>query len=670
MSRKGLSVFFLLVIVAALAACNRIDAIVDDITGRATPVIEIPTPIATAVFATATADLPPQTATPTPSAIPPATATATPSPTALPPTATPSPTALPPTALPPTNTAVPPTVTSPAPSPTPTGGPQPTRIQFAPGASMAQLNDALAAGGDLNRYVLRLGANQRLSVGVYASPPAETTITIRNSAGQTIGSGTDMSGATVTTTAVGDYTLDIGNAVTSPAVSYVLTVNAPPPPTGAPQRIEFGPGQTSATVNGLVRANVSAPYILRAAAGQILVLNLTGQPANTVDVVISDPAGVALNSSRDPLLGLVTDLPVTGDYTITLSTNSMADVSYVMDIIIPPPTSDPTRIQFAPGATSATVTGALLFGGDTDTWVVRAVAGQTMSIGFAADRAGWIFVFVYDSAGRLIAYGQDTDGTISPMGADGAVFRVPADGDYTILVSTVQAAPPVNYSMAVDLPPATGPQPVRIEFGPGQSSAALNDEIVAGGFPRQYVIYVVAGQTLITRLDDIPAGNVDITISDASGLVYNFGRAPTELATRVPRTGDYLITLNTASPTPVAYTLTFRVPPLPDITEATRIIFAQGSATTTVSGDLAFGGDVDRWVINGRAGQTMTLYLGASLPGWTMVYVYNAAGDIIALGSDADVIAAPLATDGDYRIVVAGDPAAGPITYSMVVEIP
>src|SRR5690606_3865159 len=163
---------------------------------------------------------------------------------------------------------------------------------------------------------------------------------------------------------------------------------------------------------------------------------------------------------------------------------------------------------------------------------------------------------------------------------------------------------------------------------------------------------------------------VDITISDATGRVYNFGRAPTELGTRIPQTGDYLVTLATSSATPVSYTLTFMLPPLPDSAAATRIIFAQGSTTTTVSGDLALGGDVDHWAINGQAGQTMTLYLGASLPGWTMVYVYNPAGDIIALGADTAVIAAPLAETGDYRIVVAGDPAAGPITYSMVVEIP
>ena len=250
-------------------------------------------------------------------------------------------------------------------------------------------------------------------------------------------------------------------------------------------------------------------------------------------------------------------------------------------------------------------------------------------------------------------------------------------GDYTIDVSNFNAAPAVSYTLTVTVPPLGQPptqpaptQPTRIEFGPGQTSAGFDGQVVAGGQPRQYIIRMAAGQTLITRLNDNPLGNVDITVTDAAGRTVNFGRAPTELGTRVASTGDYTVTLSTSAATPVSYSLTVIAPPLPNAAAATRIIFATGSTTTTVSGDLPFGGDVDNWVIRGQAGQTMSLYLGSSLPGWLMVYVYNASGDIIALGSDLDVIAAPLAFTDDYRIVVISDPAAGPTSYSMVVEIP
>ena len=81
-------------------------------------------------------------------------------------------------------------------------------------------------------------------------------------------------------------------------------------------------------------------------------------------------------------------------------------------------------------------------------------------------------------------------------------------------------------------------------------------------------------------------------------------------------------------------------------------------------------GSTETWVIRALAGQTLNVYLGASQAGWMMGYVYNTAGDILALGSDMNVLSAPLAANDDYFIVLVSDAGAGPITYSMVVEIP
>ena len=641
MSSKISSSLLLMVVLVFLAACRVFGP------GPALPtaapvaptLTQAPNPSTPAVFATATAQTPPQTSTPTPSPTA-TTAPPTPSPTAT--TAPPTPS---PMAMPLTPTALPPTV---------------TRIQFAPGASVAQLNDALAAGGDLNQYVLRLAAGQVVSVGVFASVPAVTTIAIRDSSGRSLASGTDMSGVSATTTAAGDYFIDVGSGATAPAVSYLLTVNAPPLPAGTPQRITFGPGQTSATVNGQVRPEQQARYVLRAAAGQRLVLNLSGQPINTVDVTISGPDGGVLNTARDPLYGLVTDLPTGGDYTLTLGTTWSTGATYVMDIVIPPPPpAEPTRIVFATGATSATVNGGLDFGGDVDAWVIRAAAGQSMQISVAAQPGTWLNLFVYDAAGRLAANGDDTIGV---------TFPVPATGDYTILAASIEAAPPMNYSLTVSLPPVVESQPQRITFGPGQTSVTVEGQASAEA-PAVYLISLTGGQTLLTDLADNPPGTVDITVEDAGGNLLNFGRGPTQLSSRVAVAGDVRITLGTTGGAS-AYTLRVTAPPLPDTAGATRIIFAPGTTTTTVAGQLPAAGGVDHWIIRGQAGQTLSLFLGASRPGRLQVYVYNAAGDIIALGSDLDVIAAPLFAADDYRMVVVSEPAADPITYSMVIEIP
>ena len=189
-----------------------------------------------------------------------------------------------------------------------------------------------------------------------------------------------------------------------------------------------------------------------------------------------------------------------------------------------------------------------------------------------------------------------------------------------------------------------------------------------GGTPAtQYVIRGQAGQTLLTALTDNPPGNVNIAVRDAAGNTLNFGRAPTELGTRLSATGDYLITLDTAGAA-VNYRLTVTVPPLPGA--ATRIIFPIGATSTTVTGDLPFGGGANTWVIGAMAGQTMTASLVATTPGWLSVFVYSPAGDLIAVGRDPAGVVVPLSAGGDYTIVVFSDPAAGPISYSMVVTIP
>ncbi len=74
-------------------------------------------------------------------------------------------------------------------------------------------------------------------------------------------------------------------------------------------------------------------------------------------------------------------------------------------------------------------------------------------------------------------------------------------------------------------------------------------------------------------------------------------------------------------------------------------------------------------MIGGTAGQVLDLYVGSDQPGWIRVYVYNAGGDIIALGTDMNTLSAPLNATADYRVVIISDAAAGPISYTMQVTI-
>ena len=334
----------------------------------------------------------------------------------------------------------------------PSPGPvTPQRIQFAPGQSSAQLVDSLAAGGDLNSYVINVAAGQTIQVQVFASPPAATNIYIRNAAGQQITSGTDMSGASATAATAGDYFIDVSNFNAAPAVNYTLTVTVPPisqppPPTTepGPVRISFGPGQTSALLSGGVAANAPAHYVIAIAAGQTLITDLNDNPPANVEITISDPAGNIVNFGRGPT-SLGTVATTTGDYHIRLTTTSAAAVSYALTATAPPlPGGGATRIEFAPGATSATVGGDLPFGGDTDTWLIRGLAGQALNVTVnVAEATGWVRVYVYDPAGNIAGLGTDITGAQAPL---------VTTGDYRIVVVSDQAAGPLSYSMTAEIP--------------------------------------------------------------------------------------------------------------------------------------------------------------------------------------------------------------------------
>lgn len=327
------------------------------------------------------------------------------------------------------------------------GGPvTPARIQYQPGQSSAQLVDSLTAGGDLNSYVLSVGAGQQIQVGVFASPPDATTITIRDSAGRYLTQGTDMSGAVATAATAGDYYIDVGNYFAAPVVNYTLTVTTPPlnpPPPVQPIRIAFGPGQISAQLDGSVAVGLPpVEYIIGLAAGQELLTDLNDNPQGNADVTVRDLAGNVLNFGRAPT-SLGTEVPVTGDYIIVISTMSTAAVNYSLVVTAPPQPGAAQRIEFAPGASSATVGGDIPFGGDTDNWVIRGGPGQTMHVTMGvAEATGWVRVFIYNEAGMLLGLGTDISGVSAPM---------VTNNDYRIVIISDQAAGPLSYSMTVTI---------------------------------------------------------------------------------------------------------------------------------------------------------------------------------------------------------------------------
>jgi hypothetical protein len=86
-----------------------------------------------------------------------------------------------------------------------------------------------------------------------------------------------------------------------------------------PNRIEFKRGTTSTTINGIVRGDEEAEYVLAAKKGQRLIIKLTSAPVKSSVFQLlgedNDTLGLEYNANFD-YSGV---LPKTGDYFITVA---------------------------------------------------------------------------------------------------------------------------------------------------------------------------------------------------------------------------------------------------------------------------------------------------------------------------------------------------------------
>jgi hypothetical protein len=357
---------------------------------------------------------------PTQTPLPPASTTPVP-PTVPPPTNTP---------VPPTNTPVPPTSTPLPPTQTPVAEPPATRIQFATGATSALVEGTVQPAA-INRYVLKASAGQIMRV--YLSPYQQTDLlmAIWGADGDVLLSGhvkADQWSGVLRTTQ--DYFISVTTADGSSAVSYALQVIIP-------ERIQFAAGTTSALVSGGALAGGAHNYVLGAMGGQTMTVRLAVTQGLGLlviwgadgSVLISDHAGATEWSG---------ELPSTQDYYIDVQ--AAADnpaLAYSLEVAIP------ARIQFAPGATSAEVSGTLPPAGAA-TYVLGAMAGQTMKVDLN----------VTQGLGLIIIWGADGTVLISDhAGATEWTGVLPATQDYYIDVRAAADNPPLKYKLEVTIPP-------------------------------------------------------------------------------------------------------------------------------------------------------------------------------------------------------------------------
>jgi hypothetical protein len=314
-----------------------------------------------------------------------------------------------------------------------------------------------------------------------------------------------------------------------------------------------------------------------------------------------------------------------------------------------------TRIRFQPGATSRAVTGQLAARG-TRSYVLRASAGQIMQVALWSNGAARILVRRADGAvlSQGSAQGQGWQG------------RLPQTGDYLVQVAALDQA--ISYCLRVTIF-------ARIQFTRGAASATVSSPVqyclprgpdVVGG----YVLRALAGQTMRVTIDS-PNHNIHLTIKGADGVTlksYDDRSADWEGA--LPSTQDYYL-LPIAMGSDARFTLTVWISPLGQVTSPSRIRFASGATSGTVSGHLSPGGKA-RYVLWAARGQRMALRI------WPAPSAPLPVMDVTVMGPDGrvwrglqlDTAIDPLPLSGDYVLTLALRPGSGGANYSMEVTIP
>jgi hypothetical protein len=422
---------------------------------------------------------------------------------------------------------------------------------------------------------------------------------------------------------------------------------------GDPQRIQFPPGGTSATVQGSVAPNATDQYVLQASAGQTLTVQVTTTIGQIV-VTITGADGTLLVTDyvgNSTFSGVV---PTTQDYTISVQASGQTTAQYALGISIPAASTTPSagalRIQFASGATSASVQGNLPANGSQQ-YLVRVAAGQLMQVDVTPQQNMQMSV-------------KGVDGTVLKSGSGVAFFRgdVPSSQDYVITLTGGNAA--TNYTLTVTIP-------VRISFAAGATSATVPGNLAANT-TGNYVVKAQAGQTM-TIDTTTTQGQIVVIVYGADGAVLQSDHAGAAgFSGTLPTTQDYLIDIRSVGQAAALFSMTVTIPPLSSggtpPSGAQRIQFAAGATSAVVQGSLPIS-SIAHYVIRAEAGQTMTIQTSTT-QGQVIVIVYGADGNVLQSDhATSPTFSGSLPTTQDYFIDVESGPNSA-AQYSMTVTIP
>jgi len=210
----------------------------------------------------------------------------------------------------------------------------------------------------------------------------------------------------------------------------------PPAPTVSPTpsllRISFPTGATAGVEQGTLQAGGIQAFVLAASQTQPMIV-MVDSPAHdlTADIIGQNTGNTLLPASQKESTweGI---LPATQDYLITVH-GGASEEAFTLTVDIP------SRITFAPQATSAKVSGSTP-GGLVVSYVIYALAGQTMAVSLTAPSgAAALTIYGFEDGQPLLRsiYNATTWSDTLPVTEDYIIQIVPNAGQVVAYTMTV-----------------------------------------------------------------------------------------------------------------------------------------------------------------------------------------------------------------------------------------